>query len=48
MHSSLVLVVPSGMAPALFSRVRGGASTEATTPLLEWRPEVKGMPAKRM
>lgn len=48
MHSSLVLVVTSGMAPAFFSRVKGGASTEATTPLLERRPEVKGMPARRI
>lgn len=48
MHSSLVLVVTSGMAPAFFSRVKGGASTEATTSLLERRPEVKGMPARRI
>lgn len=47
MHSSLVLVIPSGMAPALFSRVKGGASTEETIPLLEYRPEEKGMPADR-
>lgn len=47
MHSSLVLVIPSGMAPAFFSRVKGGASTEATIPLLERRPEEKGMPADR-
>lgn len=45
MHSSLVLVIPSGMAPAFFSRVRGGASTEATIPPLEQRPAEKGMPA---
>lgn len=48
MHSSLVLVVPSGMVPALFSRVKGGASTEAMTLLLELRPEVKGIPARWM
>lgn len=47
MQSSLVLVIPSGIAPALFSRVKGGASTEAIIPLLEHRPEQKGMPAGR-
>lgn len=47
MHSSLVLVTPIGMAPARFSRATGAESTVASTPFLEIRPEVKGMPARR-
>lgn len=44
MHSSLVLVTPRGMAPALFSSATGGASTAATTPRLDINPVDKGMP----
>jgi len=46
MHSSLVLVTPSGMAPARLSRATEGVSTVATTPRRDTRPVVWGMPAR--
>ena len=44
MQSSLQFVIPSGIAPALFSRAKGGASTPEMTPLLLTKPAEKGMP----
>lgn len=44
MQSSLELVTPRGIAPALFNRATGGASPTERTPRRETTPAVLGMP----
>lgn len=46
MHSSLVLVTPRGMAPALLSRATAGASVLATKSAREIRPVEHGIPER--